>query len=206
MRTRDFFFGIILILFVGALAWLVLRSGPSTEPVQPRPSTLEPPAVARPADENDVLSNAQPDSSAIVAVGAAAPDFELETLQGDVFRLSEQRGRVVLLNFWATWCAPCREEMPDLVMLADSLPDLVVAGVSLDEEGREIVAEFHETFPVDYPLLLDGLDVARRYGAHFVVPTTYVVDRDGDVVERYFGAVTIEEVLPALRRRVRADT
>ncbi|MEX0601421.1 MAG: redoxin domain-containing protein [Rhodothermales bacterium] len=190
--ARKLAVGMLLLLSVGAAAWLVLRSEPLHLPADaPTQSAKERPRVAA-------------ERVPAVRIGDVAPNFTLQTLHAGAFELSDHRGGVVLLNFWATWCAPCRDEMPDLVMLQDSLDDqgLVVVGVSLDEEGRDVVADFYQTFPVDYPLLIDGLSVAREYGAHHVVPTTYVVDREGHVADRFEGAMTIEELLPRMRRHV----
>ncbi len=127
----------------------------------------------------------------LLEIGTPAPNFELARLDGGTFSLSEQRGKVVLLNFWATWCEPCREELPALQQLWERYhaDGLVVVGISMDEEGRPIVEEFHQTFPVEYPLLIDGLQVAETYRAHFVVPTSYLISRDGRIADRHIGVI-----------------
>lgn len=206
MSTRALFLGMLAIVVAGGIAWYILR--PDVGEVGP-PSADEPAAAAPDprlyggtADTGRRVERPRaPSGRRILGAGEEAPDFELETLVSGSFRLTEHRGRLIVLNFWATWCEPCRDEMPDLVRVRDSLAHagVLVAGISIDEEGRDVVEPFHETFPVDYPLLLNGLEVARAYGAHYVVPTTFVVDRTGRIAERFDGAVTIETLLPRLR-------
>jgi peroxiredoxin len=120
----------------------------------------------------------------------AAPDFELARAQGGRAGLAEQRGRVVLLNFWATWCAPCRAELPALQALQRSLAadGLAVVAVSVDAGPSEAVARFAAGRGLDFPVLLDpGEDVARRYGVG-AYPTSVVIDRQGRIVHRAPGA------------------
>lgn len=211
MSTRSLFLGILLILAAGTAAWLYLRPD---VPLLPNASSEDPPP---PAAEG--LTSARPDSMIVegdrarpaetpatmdvLEPGDAAPNFTLASLRGARFELAEHRGEVVVLNFFATWCEPCHEEMPDLQMTYDSLAGagVSVVGISIDDEigGREAVARFQNAYPVDFPLLLNGVDVARRYGAHYVVPTTYVVDRDGRVADRLLGSVTYTDLVARLR-------
>jgi thiol-disulfide isomerase/thioredoxin len=113
-------------------------------------------------------------------ISEPAPDFTLTDLQGRRVRLQDFRGRVVLLNFWATWCAPCREEFPAMVALSRDLGDqgLVVAAVNFQEE-RELVAGFAQEFGVSFTVLLDpDGETARAYRVQ-ALPTTVFVDRQG---------------------------
>jgi len=112
-----------------------------------------------------------------------APDFSLPTLEGQTVTLSALRGRVVFLNFWATWCPPCREEMPSIERLHRELKDqgLVVLGVDVDESPK-LVAKFIEDFRLGFPVVLDaGSHVFSRYGVRGL-PTTILIDRQGRVV------------------------
>lgn len=131
-------------------------------------------------------------AEAMLEIGEFAPDFELVRLDGGTFSLRAHRGRVVLVNFWATWCEPCRDEMPDLQQLWETYRDdgLLVVGVSLDDGHRSLIEEFHQTFPVEYPLLLNGRAIAAQYGADHFVPSTFVIGRDGRLLDRHVGALT----------------
>lgn len=115
-------------------------------------------------------------------VGKAAPDFVLRSLQGENMRLSEYSGEVVLVNFWATWCGPCRQEMPRLDELYARYrrAGLVLLGVSLDHE-RDRAAEMARTLKVAYPVLFDEQrTVSRAYGVDDL-PVTLLIDRQGVV-------------------------
>lgn len=123
-------------------------------------------------------------------VGAPAPDFSLKTVDGESIRLSELRGKVVAVNFWATWCAPCRLEMPDLQARAEQFPDrLVVLGVNFAETAEEVAA-FREEVGVDFPLLLDPeADVQRLYRV-LGYPTTFFVDEQGTIRFQHIGLMS----------------
>jgi thiol-disulfide isomerase/thioredoxin len=118
----------------------------------------------------------------------AASEFELVDLVGRPFRLRDLRGRVVLLNFWATWCAPCREEMPALERLARELGPrgLTIVGVNV-KESKHAVEAFAREHELSFPLLLDGDGrVSARYQV-FALPVTFLVDRRGRVVGTALG-------------------
>jgi len=122
----------------------------------------------------------------------AAPDFELSALDGRRIRLSDFRGRVVLVNFWATWCAPCRVEMPWLSEFIVRYRDqgLTVLGISVDDGDRERVEGFVRERSVDYPILLNDGNVDRRYGGVRFLPQTFFVGRDGRIIRRVYGIRT----------------
>ncbi len=116
------------------------------------------------------------------AVRGPAPNFTLKSLSGKNLKLSEMVGNVVLINFWATWCGPCRQEMPLLNALHNKyqLLGFTVLGVNV-EENPENARDFLKSFPVDFPVLLDSQNsVARQYDV-VAMPTTVVVDRDGNM-------------------------
>ena len=131
-------------------------------------------------------------------------DFETELVSGESFRLSEQKGKVVLLNIWATWCPPCEEETPDLVELYEQYRDhdVLFLGISIDEQGKSVVLPFIEKHNVTYPMTIDDGTIMDKYGPLMGVPTTYIVDRDGNL--RYFatGAVTKKEIAPRLEKLI----
>jgi peroxiredoxin len=119
-----------------------------------------------------------------------APAFTLATPGGPVLRLGDHRGKVVLLNFWATWCVPCREEMPAMERLFRrfSGDGLVVLAVSVDAQGAAAVTPFLDTQRLTYPVGLDpGMTLARRYQVR-ALPATFLVDRRGRLVASALGS------------------
>lgn len=122
-------------------------------------------------------------------IGQPAPDFTLLDMQGRQVTLSELKGQVVLLNFWASWCPPCREEMPSMEMLYRQFKDrgLVVLAVNVEENGKEAVAEFLRRTPYSFPILLDEANVAQKKYGVFRFPESFLIDRNGVVVEKVIG-------------------
>ena len=123
-----------------------------------------------------------------VGRGGDAPDFELARLSGDRIALSDYRGRVVLVNFWATWCKPCEDEMPSMERLYQALSPagFELVAVSVDETPEE-VARFRDRLGVSFPIALDpGQEVSRRYQTQGF-PESLLIDADGRIVERYVG-------------------
>jgi len=132
-----------------------------------------------------------------------APGFELRDLQGKTVRLSDFKGKVVLLNFWATWCPPCRAEIPDLISLQKQYgaQGLVVLGVAMDEKGDKVVNPFAKRMKINYPVVIGDQKTAAAYGGVMVVPTSFVIDRNGKVVGEQEGAAdraTFEKAIKPL--------
>ncbi len=124
-----------------------------------------------------------------VEKGAEAPDFALEDMQGNSVRLSDYRGKVVFLNFWATWCPPCREEMPSMERLHEVFGkrNFIMLTVNTDEY-RDSVETFLEKNPYSFKVLLDSrAEVQDLYGV-FRFPETFLIDKEGKLVERIIGA------------------
>lgn len=190
--------GILVGLAVGAAAFFGFPTGEDSRP----PSV--PASAASSADLTRILATGQ--AAAAPVVGAPAPDFELATLDGESVRLSDLRGQVVALNFWATWCVPCRAEMPLLDAALEKYADagLVILGIDADEPAS-LVADFRDEFGLTFPLLLDpGAEVQQLYRVRGY-PTTFFVDREGIIraqqvgimsesqLERYLGLLGIGE-------------
>lgn len=142
----------------------------------------------------------------VARAGAAAPEFKLAKLAGGLASLDDYRGRVVLLNFWATWCPSCVEELPALERLhrAHGGGGLSVVAVSVDEKGRAAVTPFVERLGLTFPVLLADSRVSAAYQVGGL-PTTYLLDPAGVIVKRYAGPVDLKrlenDILDQLQRR-----
>jgi len=120
---------------------------------------------------------------------SGAPDFTLKNQHGEKISLSDYRGKVVILNFWATWCPPCKAEVPGFVKMYNEHKDdgLVILGVSLDRDGWQSVAPFIRNHQVSYPVVIGNRDVVDAYGNIQSIPTTFVLDKQGKVQRKYVG-------------------
>jgi thiol-disulfide isomerase/thioredoxin len=122
-----------------------------------------------------------------------APDFSLKSFDGQQITLSQLKGKVVLLDFWATWCGPCRESIPHLIQLYKNYKDsgFELVGMNVDKGDREVVRRFIASMDIPYPVVTVPEDVARRYRVTGI-PATFLIDQEGKVRERmvgYSGAV-----------------
>jgi len=137
-------------------------------------------------------------------MGGIAPDFDLQAIDGSTFKLSSLRGKAVLLNFWATYCEPCKVEMPWFVELQKEYgpQGLQVVGLAMDDASTEDVLAFAKKMGVNYPILLGKETVAQSYGGIGVLPTTFFLDRNGRVIAREFGlqsrSIFVEHIKDAL--------
>lgn len=128
--------------------------------------------------------------------GQPAPDFSLAALDGKTVKLSDFRGKAVLLNFWATWCEPCKIEMPWFVDLQKKYgpQGLQVIGVAMDDASPKEIGEFAQKMSVNYPVLVGKEAVGDQYGGIPYLPSTFYISRDGKVVDRVFGLVSRSEI------------
>ena len=122
-----------------------------------------------------------------------APDWQLKNIEGKPVKLSDFKEKVVVLNFWATWCAPCRMEIPALIALQKQYADkgLVVVGISVDEGSGAAVKSFMTKMGINYPVVLGGPETAAAYGNVQVIPTTFYVDREGNIAGKREGAAEL---------------
>jgi peroxiredoxin len=123
------------------------------------------------------------------AEGAAAPDFSLPDLDGKAVRLSDFDGQVRIVDFWATWCPPCRKEIPHFQALHETYGSrgVKIIGVALDDEGADVVRPFAEKAGMTYTSVIGNADVTRQYGRIEAIPTTFVIDRKGRIYRKYVG-------------------
>jgi len=140
--------------------------------------------------------------SSLSVNGQMAPDFGLESLDGKTVHLSDYRGKAVLLNFWATWCVPCKFEMPWFEQLQKQYgpQGLQVLGIAMDDTDKADIAEFAKNLGVDYPILLGKESVGEAYGGVQFLPATFYVGGDGKVVDKVFGLKGRDEIEDNVRK------
>ena len=135
-----------------------------------------------------------------------APDFSLPDMTGQQLALSDYRGKVVLLDFWATWCEPCREEVPHFVGLQNKLGDrgLQIIGVSMDD-GPEPVRDFYRQFKINYPVVMGNAKIGELYGGVLGLPIAFVIGRDGSIYSKHIGATEISLLERAIEAQLQAQ-
>jgi thiol-disulfide isomerase/thioredoxin len=117
-----------------------------------------------------------------------APPFLLRDINGKIVSTADWKGKVVILNFWATWCPPCREEVPELVQLQNKYKDqLLVVGASEDEDGPPKVQQFVQRYGVNYPVVMATKELIENYGGVPALPTSFIIDQQGRVMTKHTG-------------------
>jgi thiol-disulfide isomerase/thioredoxin len=117
-----------------------------------------------------------------------APDFKLTDLAGKPVTLAGSKGKVILLNFWATWCGPCRAEIPDLIELQNKYKDrFQILGLVVDDDDQDAIKEFADKFGINYPVALATNDIRLQYGGIAALPTSFVLDAEGRIVQKHEG-------------------
>jgi len=118
----------------------------------------------------------------------AAPDFKLPALDGKALTLADSRGKVILLNFWATWCGPCRAEIPDLIALQQKYKDqLQIIGLVVDDDDAALIKKVVTETQINYPVAISSPEVRMHYGGIAALPTSFVLDAQGRVVQKHEG-------------------
>src|SRR5260370_13486256 len=147
-------------------------------------------------------SQAMASTSVDEATLEPAPDFELKSLDGRAVKLSDFRGKVVVLNFWATWCAPCRVETPWLVDLYRQYKEqgLEVVGVSMDDGDQEHVADFVKEMGINYTVIMGNHTVGDAYGGARFLPQTFFIGRDGKIIKHGFGIKSKSDLEDAIKQ------
>lgn len=137
--------------------------------------------------EPETLVDESLDVESGLDVGQRAPDFELQSLDGEMLKLSDYRGQMVMLNFWASWCPPCRVEMPHMETYYqedDNIEILAVNMTTLERGSREKVPEFVEKHGLTFPILMDEEGDVKDLYKVMVYPTTYIVNEEGIITDR----------------------
>lgn len=174
--------GIIIVIILGMLGWAIFDFI-SSKSTTNEPNMDNAPIEDKQADEREIG----------LEVGNQAPDFELQTLDGEPAKLSDYRGSRVMLNFWATWCPPCRAEMPDMEKFHQDT-DITILAVNLTEteSNMQQIEDFTQEYGLTFPILLDEhIEVASLYMIQ-PIPTTYMIDSNGVIHYKALGAMNYQ--------------
>lgn len=140
------------------------------------------------------------------AVDSPAPQFSLQDLDGKPLSLASYQGKVVLLNFWATWCTPCRGEIPQFVDFQNTLGSqgLQLIGISMDDDAKP-VHEFYQQFKMNYPVAIGNANLAESYGGVLGLPVTFLIGRDGRIAAKYIGATDLNALQQKIQSLLQAQ-
>ena len=143
-------------------------------------------------ESNDSLKQTGDSTSNVETQNAKnlAPDFTLKLTDGKDIKLSDHKGKIVIIDFWATWCPPCRRGIPDLVDIQKKYQkDVLIIGISLDNETKPDVVPFIKQYGINYPVVYGTMEVVKAYGNIQAIPTSFVVDQSGQIVDKHVGLV-----------------
>ena len=143
----------------------------------------------------------------VLGYGTPAPNFTLEALDGKNVSLADFRGKAVLVNFWATWCGPCKIETPWLVELQNEYGSqgLQVVGVAMDDSGKDDIAKFAKDMGMNYPVLLGKEAVGDAYGGVPALPESFFVGRDGKIIDRIIGLKGRGEIEDSIKKALKSE-
>jgi peroxiredoxin len=182
--------GIILMAIIGIVALMIY-------------------AGARLSHKSAQAAGSAPPEESVLKAGGMAPDFELKTLDGKAVKLSSFRGKAVLLNFWATWCGPCKIETPWIVDLSKRYQSqgLEVVGVSMDDASNgDDIAKFVKEMDINYTIVQGTEAVGDAYGGVGVLPVTYYIDRNGKIVSTVIGIKSQSDMEDDIKKALAAPT
>lgn len=189
----------LTLTFLISFASLVLAGCSKSEPVS---APVEPTAQAdtAPVGNVSVAMDNTPAVSDLPELGAA-PRWKLKRLDGTVMSSEELAGKVIVLDFWATWCPPCRDEIPGYVEMQRELESqgVVIVGVSLDKGGPSVVEKFGRDYKINYSLVMGDEDVVGAFGGITAIPTTFLIDRNGQVRHRKVGSMDRSDYEPLVK-------
>jgi peroxiredoxin len=170
MPNRTTLYFAVFLVLVMAVVFIVIRSRPAPQDASEPPGGFSSTMHVGPAGTGDT-----------------APDFTLTSTDGTRVSLAEYRGKVVLLNFWATWCGPCKAEIPSFIKMQEKYGarGLVIVGVALDEPAD--VRGYVRSSGINYPILIGDAGIANEYGGIRSIPTSFLIDREGKIVDSRIG-------------------
>jgi len=190
---KSYSLAIVLIAVLGTLATALAtkyalrvtaanRAGEPRKPAMARSAQQE--ASSDADDEDDV-----PKVIRFASNGELMPPFLVNDVEGNVLSSAQWRGRVVIVNFWATWCPPCREEIPEMIALANRFGDhLQIIGVSEDDDATpDELRDFAHNEKINYPIVMGNMGISKEYGGVPALPTSFLIDTNGRVVQKHVG-------------------
>lgn len=198
---RNLLIGAALVLSVSACNH-TSKQKTNTSKVDPVASQTENSQVQTPQNNTQQQSQAPTPAK---PKKIKAPNFTLTRINGQKFELSKHFGKVIVLNIWATWCPPCRHEIPDFVKLQKEFRNkgVLFVGVSVDKKGKAVVKPFAKSHHMNYPVMVDNGTVNQEYGPIKYIPTTFVIGRDGYIKGYQPGMLTNGELKPVLEKLVK---
>jgi len=133
-----------------------------------------------------------------------APDFKIQDLQGNILSLADYRGKVLILNFWATWCPPCREEIPDFIEAFNLYKNkgLAIIGLSVDQMSPEDLTSFTVQYKITYPVAFAGSKIIQDYQPGQFIPTTFVIDKQGHIRHKQVGSIAKAQLVSIFEKLV----
>ncbi len=137
--------------------------------------------------------------------GDKAPDFALKSFEGKTIKLSDYKGKVIILDFWATWCPPCRKGIPDLISIQnDFKKDVVIIGISLDgEKTLKDVPGFIKSYGINYPIVYGDEKIIASYGGIEGIPTAFIIDKKGNIVDKHVGLVPKDTYVKKIKELIK---
>jgi len=184
-------------LLITMMVSVVLTACKKPENAKPAAGSLPENNITKPSPQKTEAEGVTPATSTGTSVGSMMPAYKVDLLDGKTFDVNAERGNVVFLNLWATWCGPCRFEIPELQKLHDeyAAKKFKVVGVSLDESGKDTVQQFVTEQKMTYPIALDPEGKLANIFQTTVIPTSVLIDRKGKIVWKRYGAVSVDSEL-----------
>ncbi len=147
--------------------------------------------------ENDVQN------TAVDQGNKKAFNFELNGINGKQVKLADYKGKVVIVDFWATWCPPCRRGIPDLIDIQKEFKDsVVVVGISVDRDTKKDVVPFAKKMGINYPVAYADMEVIQKFGGIQAIPTSFIIDQNGNIVESHVGLYPKETYVKTIKKLI----